>query len=197
MTVLRLATDADAEAVAAIYAPYVRETAISFETEPPTADELRQRMRANSAVAPWIVSEDDGRVLGYAYAGKFHVRAAYQWTAETTVYVHRDHHRRRIGQALYTALLDGLRAQGFRTAVGVIALPNAPSVGLHERLGFQEAGVIASVGFKHGRWHDIGWWVLPLADYITSPEPPRPPNVLVGTPAWHAVVTRAAAMVRA
>lgn len=194
---VRLATEADAGAVAAIYAPYVRETAISFETEPPPAEEIAQRMRTNLAVAPWLVCESDGRVLGYAYAGKFHARAAYQWSAETTVYVDREHHRRRIGQALYTALLDGLRAQGFRTAVGVIALPNAPSVGLHERLGFRAAGVIGAVGFKHGRWHDVGWWVLPLADYAPSPAPPRPLRELEGTPAWEGALTRGATMVRA
>jgi len=195
--VIRLAREADAGAVAAIYAPYVRETAISFEAEPPPAEEIAHRMRTSLAVAPWLVCESDGSVLGYAYAGKFHARAAYQWSAETTVYVGRDHHGRRVGHALYSALLEGLRTQGFRTAVGVIALPNAPSVGLHERLGFRPAGVIGSVGFKHGRWHDVGWWVLPLADYAASPAPPRPPDVLIGSPGWETALARAAATVAA
>jgi len=194
--VLRLAGETDAEAVAAIYAPYVRDTAISFELDPPTVDELRQRMRTTLAHAPWLVCEADVEVLGYAYAGRFHGRAAYQWTVEVTVYVHRDHHRRRIGEGLYSALLDGVREQGFRTAVGIIALPNPASVGLHERLGFRPAGVLGSVGFKHGRWHDVGWWALALADYAPSPPAPRPLGSVVETPEWRRALERGAALVR-
>jgi phosphinothricin acetyltransferase len=194
--VLRLAGERDADGMLAVYAPYVRETAISFETEPPSTDELRARIRTNLAVAPWLVCVADGQIVGYAYAGKFHGRAAYQWSAETTVYVHRDHHRRGIGRALYAALLEALRTQGFRTAVGVIALPNPESVGLHEGLGFRRAGAIDSVGFKHGRWHAVGWWVLPLADYGPSPAPPRPPGTVLADPGWRATLERAAGIVR-
>src|SRR5213593_2199180 len=131
--VIRLAGEADAEAVQAIYAPYVRDTAISFETEPPTVEEMGRRIRSVLEHAPWLVCERDGVVIGYAYAGRFHARAAYQWTVEVTVYVHRAHHRAGVGRALYTALLDALRLQGFRVAVGIIALPNPGSVELHER----------------------------------------------------------------
>jgi phosphinothricin acetyltransferase len=193
---LRLASEADAEALLAIYAPYVRETSISFESEPPSPEEFRGRIRTNLAVAPWLVCEVDGELLGYAYAGKFHVRAAYQWTVETTVYVHRDHLRRRIGQGLYAALLDGLRAQGFRTAVGIIALPNPGSVGLHERFGFRRTGVVQAAGFKHGRWHDVGWWVLPLADYGPAPAAPRAPSAILDTAEWRRALERGAAAVR-
>jgi L-amino acid N-acyltransferase YncA len=195
--VMRLARDTDAEAVAAIYAPYVRDTAISFELEPPTADELRQRMRTTLAHAPWLVCEADGEVLGYAYAGRFHARAAYQWTVEVTVYVHHDHRRRRIGEGLCSALLDGVREQGFRTAVGIIALPNPASVGLHEHLGFRPAGVLGSVGFKHGRWHDVGWWALALGEYAASPPAPRPLSAIVDTTGWREVLERGAEMVGA
>jgi L-amino acid N-acyltransferase YncA len=195
-TVLRLARETDAEALLRIYAPYVRDTAISFEVEPPTPEEFRGRIRTNLAHAPWLVCESDGELVGYAYAGRFHARAAYQWTAEVTVYVRSDNHRRRIGEGLYAALLDGLRAQGFRTAVGVIALPNPASVGFHERLGFRPAGVLGSVGFKHGRWHDIGWWALALGDYTAAPPAPRPLHDLVQSPEWQRMLARGAAIVR-
>jgi phosphinothricin acetyltransferase len=193
--VLRLARESDAEGLLAIYAPYVRDTAISFETEPPSPEDFRGRIRTNLGVAPWLVCETDGEAIGYAYAGKFHARAAYQWTVETTVYVQREHLRRRVGQGLYSALLDGLRAQGFRTAVGIIALPNPSSVGLHERFGFRRAGVIEAVGFKHGRWHDVGWWVLPLASYAPSPPAPLPTGAMVATAGWHEALARGAAMI--
>jgi phosphinothricin acetyltransferase len=170
---IRLATDADAAAVQAIYAPYVRETAISFETEPPTVDEIRRRIATVLEWAPWLVCGRDGAVVGYAYAGRFHARAAYQWTVEVTVYVDRAHRRAGVGRALYEALLEALRFQGFRTAVGIIAVPNPASVGLHERLGFRRDGLLAAVGHKHGRWHDVGWWTLVLQPLPDPPPPPR------------------------
>jgi L-amino acid N-acyltransferase YncA len=194
--VLRLAHADDAESLAAIYGPYVRDTAISFEVEPPTADEFRARLRTVLAHAPWLVCERDGAVVGYAYATRFHARAAYQWTIETTVYVQASDHRRGVGGALYAALLDALRAQGFRTAVGIIALPNPPSVALHDRFGFRRAGVLPAAGCKHGRWHDIGWWYLELADPGDTPEPPRPLAAVAGTPAWDGMLARAAARLR-
>jgi len=182
---IRLATEADADAVAAIYAPYVRDTAISFETEPPGVDEMRSRIRAVLAWAPWLVCERDGRAVGYAYAGRFHARAAYQWTVEVTVYVDSTAHRVGVGRALYDVLLDALRLQGFRVAVGIIALPNPPSVGLHERLGFRSVGVAPGLGFKHGRWHDVGWWQLELQRLDDPPAAPRALPAVVGTAEWN------------
>jgi len=191
---LRLASGADADALLEIYGPYVRDTAISFELEPPTVDELRRRVDAVLPIAPWLVCERDGAIAGYAYAGRFAVRAAYQWTAEVTVYVHSAHHRAGVGRALYTVLLDALRLQGFRAAIGIIALPNPASVGLHERLGFQCVGVLPAIGFKHGRWHDIGYWQLELRER-GEPPAPLPPSAVVGTPAWEETCARAAATV--
>ena len=194
---IRLADERDAVAVQAIYAPYVRETAISFETEPPPVEEIAGRMRAVLAHAPWLVCEREGRVVAYAYAGRFHPRRAYQWTVEVTAYVLAEHHRKGVGLGLYTALLACLALQGFRNAVGVIALPNPASVGLHERMGFVPGGVLRAVGYKHGRWHDVGWWQRALGEHDGSPEPPRPPAELQGSPEWRRSVEAGVALVRA
>ena len=119
--VIRLADEGDAAAVLAIYAPYVRDTAISFEAEPPAAEEMGRRIRSVLEQAPWLVCERDGEVIAYAYAARFHARAAYQWIVEVTVYVHRAHQRTGVGRALYVALLEALRLQGFRAVVGIVA----------------------------------------------------------------------------
>jgi len=188
---IRLACEADAAAVQAIYAPYVRDTAISFETEPPSVDEMGRRIRDVLEHAPWLVWERDGEISGYAYAGRFHARAAYRWTVEATVYVDRARRRAGIGRALYTALLEVLRFQGFRVAVGIIALPNPASVGLHERLGFARGGLLPTIGFKHGSWHDVGWWRLELQTLGDSPPEPRPLASVRGTEAWNEILARA------
>ena len=195
--VIRLADERDAAAVQEIYAPYVRDTAISFETEPPTAAEMARRIRGVLEHAPWLVCERDGAVIGYAYAGRFHARPAYQWTVEVTVYVDRARRRAGVGRALYTALLDALRLQGFRTAVGVITVPNPASVGLHEQLGFRREGLLRHIGFKHGRWHDVGWWRLELQALPAPPPAPRPLATVVGTAAWTECLERASTIVRA
>jgi len=192
---IRLASEADADALLAIYGPIVRDTAISFEVEPPTPDEMRRRIRTVLEHAPWLVCERDAIVVGYAYAGRFHARAAYQWTVEVTVYVDPVHHRRGIGRGLYTALLGCLRLQDFRTTVGVIALPNPESVGLHEAMGFVPAGVLHRIGHKHGRWHDVGWWELALGDRTAAPSALRSLSDVMKTPAWHAALASGAAAV--
>ena len=192
---IRLAHEADAAAVQAIYAPYVRDTAISFETDPPSVEEIGQRMRTALEHAPWLVCERDAAVVGYAYAGRFHPRAAYQWSVEVTVYVDRAHRGAGVGRALYTTLLDTLRVQGYRVAVGIIALPNAASVGLHERFGFRRAALLPAMGFKHGRWHDVGWWRLELRALPDPPEAPRPLAAVVQTHEWRACLARGSAIV--
>ncbi len=155
---IRDATDDDAEAMAAIYAPYVRETAISFEMEPPSADVLRARMREFRAAHFVLVAEEDAHVVGYAYASTFRARAAYRNTAETTVYVDRSLHRRGVGRALMNEVMTRLRAAGFHRAVAGITLPNPASVALHESLGFEPVGVFREVGRKYDRWWDVGFW---------------------------------------
>ena len=169
---IRDATAADAERCAAIYAPYVRETAISFESEPPAADELARRIAEAQRAHAWLVLETDGDVVGYAYGGPFMARAAYQWAA--TVSVDLDAGRRRAGggRALYEALFERLAARGHRTALAGIALPNDASIGLHLAMGFEPAGIYRRVGWKHDRWHDVAWYQRNLADDDDGPPAP-------------------------
>ncbi|MCY4464783.1 MAG: GNAT family N-acetyltransferase [Chloroflexi bacterium] len=175
---IRLATQTDAAAIRDIYAPIVQNTHISFEQVVPTADEIAARVQNTLAQYPWLVCELDARLAGYAYASAFRSRPAYQWTIETTVYVHGDFQRRGIARALYTSLLALLRAQGFVTAVGVIALPNPASIRAHEAVGFYKIGVFRNVGHKAGEWRDTGWWQLDMRPAPAAPEPPLPLSAL-------------------
>ena len=170
---IRLATEADAKAMLAIYAPVVRKTAISFELHPPSVDEFRSRVRSTLERAPWLVCEIGGYVAGYAYAGPLRTREAYQWSVEVTVYVHPDYRRHGVGSAVYTSLFECLRFQGYMNAYGGIALPNPGSIGLHESMGFFHIGTYRNVGYKLGAWHDVGWWQLELMSPMDKPAPPR------------------------
>ncbi|MDR3414561.1 MAG: GNAT family N-acetyltransferase [Nevskia sp.] len=171
---IRPVTAADAAAVAALYAPYVRDTAISFEAEPPNGAEMVRRIGAVGERYPWLAAERDGCLLGYAYACEHRSRAAYRWDVDVAVYLDAAAHRQGLGRRLYTALFDLLRLQGYVNAYAGIALPNAASVGLHEALGFAPVGVYRRVGYKHGAWHDVGWWALGLLPPPSSPAEPLP-----------------------
>lgn len=152
---IRDAREQDAAACASIYNPYVRDTAITFEIDPVSDAEMAERIAHKAERHAFLVAEAGGRVVGYAYAGEYRDRYAWQWAAETSVYVDREAHRGGVGRGLYVALLDRLRGRGYRYAVGVIALPNDASVRLHQRLGFDDAGVLRRAGWKLGRWHDV------------------------------------------
>ena len=148
----------------------MRDTTISFEWEPPTVDEIAGRIaRTLQDGYPWLVREINGAVAGYAYAGRFRTRAAYDWAAETSVYVQRDRHRSGVGRATYGALLRLLERQGFRSAYGVMTLPNAASEALHRAVGFNEVGRFPRVGWKFGAWHDVAVWCAPLGDPDAAP----------------------------
>ena len=171
MGVTRPARSSDAAAVAAIYAPYVLETTISFEEEAPTTAEMAERIASTQAIFPFIVFEDQGQVIGYAYAGPHRARPAYRWSVDVTVYVVQHAHRAGVGRALYRDLLAHLVDQGFHSAFAGIALPNDKSVGLHEAMGFEHLGTYREVGFKFGGWHDVGWWRLSLNEGLPTGEP--------------------------
>lgn len=173
---IRLSTPDDAEAVAEIYRPYVESTVISFEVEAPTPGEMRSRILTTLTRSPWLIAEEGGRVVGYAYASPHHPRAAYQWSVNTAVYVDQACHRTGVGRRLYGALLPMLVRQGFVNAYAGITLPNEKSVGLHEVLGFVPVGVYRNVGYKLGQWHDVGWWSLALRPLPISPSPPVAPQ---------------------
>ena len=154
---VRLARPEDAPALLEIYAPYVTETVVSFEYQVPTVEEFSSRVKNTLARHPYLVWEEGGRVLGYAYAHPYAARPAYQWGAELTVYLHPEACRRGIGRKLYGALFDLLRLQGVRTVYGCITAENEASVAMHTALGFGEAGRFRNAGYKQGRWLDVLW----------------------------------------
>ena len=181
---IRLASPADAERVAAIYAPSVGGRATSFEAEPPSATEMMHRIETYGAFAPWLVLEEDHGVVGYAYACAHRDRAAYRWSVDVSVYVDGTTQRRGVGRALYDTLLRLLPLQGFCVAHAGITLPNAASVGLHEAVGFTKVGVYEAVGWKHGAWHDVGWWRRPLRERPADPGEVTSLGEVTSTAAW-------------
>lgn len=167
----------DAASCAAIYAPYVTSTAVSFEDVEPTAEELAARIERTERTHPWLVLQDSDRIVGFAYAGRHHERAAYRWAADVAVYVDASHHGRGAGRMLYSALLDLLRRQGLRMACAGIALPNDASVALHRAAGFEPVGTYRAIGWKAGAWRDVSWWQLPLTEGEDAGEgPPAEPG---------------------
>ena len=168
--VVRDATPGDAAACAAIYAPYVADTVITFETEPPTAAEMAERIAAAQRTHAWLVLEDAGRVVGYAYGGPFRSREAWRWSCEVSVYLETGRRRGGGGRALYEALLERLAARGYRTAVAVMTLPNDASEGLHRAMGFKPVGVFPGVGWKSGQWHDVAFAQRHLGSRDAPPD---------------------------
>jgi L-amino acid N-acyltransferase YncA len=194
--VIRLATERDAEQIAAVYAPNVTDTVISFELEPPTADEMRRRIEVTLQRYPWLVCERQGGVLGYAYAGAHGFRAAYQWSVDVSVYVHEEARRMGVGRALYASLFAALELQGFYNAYAGATLPNPASVGLHESVGFRPVGVYRGVGYKLGAWHDVVWWHLPLRKRVVDPDPPADLPSVVGSKEWKAALRQGLPLLR-
>jgi L-amino acid N-acyltransferase YncA len=174
---IRSAVSGDADALAAIYAPVVRDTAISFEFDPPDVEEMRARVINTLKTFPWLVSIDDrGEVDGYAYASRHRDRAAYQWSVDCTAYVRQDRRGRGVGKSLYLELFKKVARLGYFQAFAGITLPNEPSVALHKSVGFELVGIYRAVGFKHGAWHDVSWWqkrLRPAAipQKLRSPDP--------------------------
>ncbi|HTR74770.1 MAG TPA: GNAT family N-acetyltransferase [Solirubrobacterales bacterium] len=177
MTIRPADPDRDAAACAAIYAPSVESAPISFELVPPDAAEFAARISRYAATHQFLVAEDGGEVVGYAYACPWAERAAYRWSVESSVYVGTRHQGRGIGRALYAELFDRLRAQGFRVVVAGITLPNPASIALHEGVGFEPIGALRDIGWKQGSWHDVGYWQLHLGSPGEgAPAEPTPPG---------------------
>ena len=171
---IRSATADDSPAIAAIYAPIVLETAISFEWVPPTADDFRERLSKAFSKYPWLVAVDDEDVVaGYVYAGIHREPPSYQWSVNTSVFVRRDVRGQGIGKSLYLELFRQLVSLGYYRAYAGIALPNKSSIALHESVGFKPLGTYEKVGFKFGEWRDVGWWQKELQPVTADPELPR------------------------
>lgn len=170
---LRVADPADAAGILAIYSPYIENTSFTFETEVPSVPAFAERIRQYLEGWPWLVVEKDGIIAGYAYASRYRERVAYQWSVECSVYIHDDFHRKGLARVLYETLFAILAGQGFRNVYAVINLPNDKSVALHERLGFTHFATYEQVGYKLGRWKNVGWWRLTLNDFGNEPESPK------------------------
>ena len=148
----------DAQALVDIYNPFIRDTIITFEEEPIPAEEMASRIAKVTAAFPWLVWEEEGGILGYAYGSTWRTRHAYRFAVETTIYLALGQQGRGVGLKLYEALLVELRGRGFHSALGCLSLPNEPSVRLHEKLGFQKVGHMREAGWKFGAWVDVGFW---------------------------------------
>lgn len=167
---LRQTHPEDAEAILEIYAPYIRNTSITFEYEVPSLSEFRERMEGIMEGYPYLICEIDGAVAGYAYAHRYKERAAYQWDAELSVYLREGYERRGIGQAFYTALMEILKEQHVRNVYGIVTSPNPPSEALHAAMGFRLAGVSLKTGYKLGKWIDVSCFERSLGDPDSPPE---------------------------
>jgi phosphinothricin acetyltransferase len=175
MVLIRLATPADAAGMAEVYRPYVEDSRISFEEQAPDAAEMARRVTGDRpGFHPWLVAEEDGRILGFASSSPFRTRPAYRWSVETGIYLAAGAGGRGLGKRLLAMLSDLLERQGYVAAIGAIALPNEPSVRLHEALGFVAAGTYRGTGFKMGEWIDVGLWQKDLAPRVAAPVEPLP-----------------------
>ena len=165
MTKIREARLGDAAALLEIYRPFVTDSAVSFELEPPSVAAFEERIAQALDKWAWLVAENDRGPVGYAYATSHRSRGAYLWSTETSAYVHGDHRGQGLGKRLYLELLPRLRDRGYCTAYAGIALPNDASEALHRSAGFTRVGVFRRAGWKFGCWHDVSWWQLSLRDH--------------------------------
>ncbi len=176
---IRLATTKDAPALLAIYSQYI-DTPISFEFTLPTTKEFSERIAHTLQTYPYLAAQEDGHIIGYAYAGQVFSRPAYQWGAELSIYMSPTVTGRGLGTQLYLQLMERLKMQGVRTVYGCVTTPNPASERLHDRLGFERLGLFRSAGFKNGAWHDITWFAKTIADY-TVPSPLIPFSTKTGS----------------
>jgi L-amino acid N-acyltransferase YncA len=196
MATIRLATASDSGAIASIYRPYCEGSAVSFEQVAPNAVEIARRIAATLTQRPWIVLEDAGAVVGYAYAGPHNERWAYRWSVNTAIYISSTHQRRGAGRALYVTLFSLLRHLGYYRAVAGITMPNPASVGLHKAMGFELVGVYRDIGYKLGAWRDVGWYEAEIQPLVAEPQEPRTMVILGGSREWRAAVEQGLAHYR-
>lgn len=178
---IRPATKEDGAALLKIYERYIRDTAITFEYEVPTVAAFSERIENVLQQFPWLVCEIDGEVAGYAYAAKHRERAAYQWSADLSVYIDEKYHRQHIATELYTSLIALLKLQGYYSVFAGVTSPNPPSDAFHKAFGFEKVGVFQNVGYKLGAWRDVTWYKLSLADYPEEPKAPIAFSIIINS----------------
>ena len=169
---IRLISENDTHEVLEIYKPYVLNTIVSFEYEPPSEDEFLLRIQNNISEYPWLVCLYGNKIIGYAYASKHRYRTAYQWSCESTVYLLSEYHRKGIALILYKTLFSILKILGYFNVYAGVSLPNEKSVGFHQSVGFKKVGIYKKVGYKFGEWHDVEWFQFQLQKHIVYPTAP-------------------------
>ncbi len=172
---IRLATLDDAASILSIYEPYILNTAITFETETISIEDFKARMAKIQTQFPWLVYEEEGKVIGYAYASAYRERAAFAWDCECSVYIAEEAHRKGIATKLYIELFERLKAQGYYNMYAFITYPHDSSVELHKKFEFREVGVFYKTGYKHGKWWDLIVMEKSLQVFDQEPTRPIPP----------------------
>jgi L-amino acid N-acyltransferase YncA len=170
--IIRAIAIADAKAVLNIYKPYIETTAITFETSMPSIQDFTERIKSNTEKYPWLVAEDQGRIIGYAYASKHRDREAYQWCVESSVYVMEEYHSKGIAKELYATLFEILQQRGYVNVYAGITLPNPKSHSFHAKMGFEPIGIYKNIGYKLGKWHDVAWLVKTINLHTKDPLVP-------------------------
>lgn len=170
--IIRPVAAADAAAVLNIYKPYIETTAVTFETSIPAVEEFAERINTITEKYPWLVAENEGKIIGYAYASKHRDREAYQWCVESSVYVQEDYHKKGIAKQLYQRLFEILQTGGYVNVYAGITLPNTKSHSFHTKMGFEPIGVYKNIGYKLGKWHDVAWLVKTINEHCIDPAAP-------------------------
>ena len=173
---IRLVRTADAPQILSMYDYYINNTAITFETSTPDIESFTERIEHISSFYPWLVYENEAKILGYAYASQHRQRSSYRWSVDVTVYIHQSAHGKGIGSQLYEQLLSLLQKQGFYNAYAGITLPNEKSIALHEKFGFVKIGQYNRVGYKINKWWNVGWWECEINVKPECPEEPKEIN---------------------
>jgi L-amino acid N-acyltransferase YncA len=186
---IRLITPADAEAALEVYAPYVRNTGISFEYDVPTVAEFEKKIEKITSQYPWLVCECDSVIAGYAYGSTHRDRTGYQWSPEVTVYLDERFHRRGIASALYTALFKMLKMQGYYNLFAGVLVTNTKSVEFHRAMGFEDIGLFKNIGYKLGEWHTNLWLQHQLQEPIPNPATPIGINEILNTASFEEIMT--------
>ena len=178
---LRLANENDYSSILKIYEPYITDTAITFEYKVPSISDFSKRLYNIQKTFPLIVCEIDNIVAGYAYISRFREREAYDWSTESSIYINPFYQGKNIGKALYFALIELAKLQGYCNIYGVVTMPNFKSEKLHDSFRFTTIGVTHNVGFKFGKWLDVKWYELNINEYINQPEKPKLIKEIAGT----------------